>query len=69
MWFCRFQYQAKLGIIASDCLFSSSKKEDAAVALQVDLPLGGPLRQYLSSTSLKRMKAWECYIDGGGFFP
>lgn len=65
---CHFQYQAKLGIIVSDCLFSASKKANAAVSVQVELPFAGPSSQYLSFNSLDRMKAFEFYIEGWGFF-
>lgn len=66
---CHCQYQAKLGIVVSDCLFSSSKKANATVSIQVELPFGAPSSQYLSFTHLKSMKAFECHVEGFGFFP
>lgn len=60
--FCGFL--SKLGIIVSDCLFSSSKKGNALVSIQVQLPVGTSLSQYLYFTSLNRVKTFECYVEG-----
>lgn len=50
------------------CLFSSSKKANAAVSIWVEFPVEGPSGRYLSFTSLNRRKAFDCYIESGAFF-
>lgn len=53
---CHFCYPAKLSVIVSDCLFSSSKKANAVGPIQIPLLFVWSSYQYLSFICLKLMK-------------